>query len=147
MSLGVWVLAWLTALAGCVVGGSGRRSGAGPYAQEETVPEGAAPQCRMGAGGQQACGYHCAMGADGVMACADTENGSCAMGSNGRVTCSHVGRGHSGRSQAPTECRMGTDGQNVCGYHCQMGTNGHIYCSATPNGHCAMNSNGTFSCP
>jgi hypothetical protein len=41
---------------------------------------------------------------------------------------------------------MGTDGINVCGYNCRMGTNGHMYCASTPDGRCAMNTDGTFTC-
>jgi hypothetical protein len=45
------------------------------------------------------------------------------------------------------ECRMGADGINVCGYNCQIGANGHMYCSGVPGGHCALNADGTFTCP
>ncbi|MDX2010469.1 MAG: hypothetical protein SFW67_09780 [Myxococcaceae bacterium] len=45
------------------------------------------------------------------------------------------------------ECRMGTDGVNECGYNCRMGTNGRMYCASVPNGECAFNSNGTYTCP
>ena len=52
----------------------------------------------------------------------------------------------SGGGTAP-ECRMGSDGSNTCGYNCRMGSNGHFYCSSVPDGSCAFNSNGTWSCP
>jgi hypothetical protein len=45
------------------------------------------------------------------------------------------------------ECRMGSDGRNTCGYNCQLGSNGHFYCSSVANGRCALNSDGTWSCP
>lgn len=50
-------------------------------------------------------------------------------------------------STQPTECRMGTDGMNSCGYNCQLGSNGHFYCASIPGGRCAFNSDGTWSCP
>ena len=50
-------------------------------------------------------------------------------------------------STQPTECRMGSDGQNACGYNCKLGSNGHFYCSSVPGGRCALNSDGTWSCP
>ncbi|MFZ5446355.1 MAG: hypothetical protein ACOZQL_40585 [Myxococcota bacterium] len=118
-----------------------------PYAPAAT-PAPASPSCRMGTDGRQACGYNCRMGTDGVMACADTPDGVCAMGTDGRVTCSRVGGGGSGFGSAPPpECRMGTDGRQTCGYNCRMGTNGRMYCASRPDGQCAMNTNGTFSCP
>jgi hypothetical protein len=42
---------------------------------------------------------------------------------------------------------MGSDGINSCGYNCRMGSDGHFYCATVPNGQCALNSNGTYSCP
>lgn len=47
---------------------------------------------------------------------------------------------------APT-CRLNSDGSNSCGYNCSLGSNGHFYCSSVPNGRCALNADGTFSCP
>lgn len=119
-----------------------------PQPQAYVPPAQPAPSCRMGTDGRQACGYNCRMGTDGVMVCADTPDGACAMGTDGRVTCSQLGRGAMAPSGGPPpSCRMGTDGQNVCGYNCQMGTNGHMYCASRPDGRCAFNTNGTFSCP
>jgi hypothetical protein len=46
-----------------------------------------------------------------------------------------------------TECRLNSDGSNTCGYNCRLGSNGHHYCSSMPSGYCALNSNGTWSCP
>lgn len=124
-----------------------------PPAPREAAPRrssrsggGGGPTCQMGADGQNACGYNCKMGADGRVACANTPDGTCAMGANGRVTCSNVAVAPSGNDQ-PTECRMGSDGEQTCGYNCRMGSNGHFYCASVPNGQCRMNSNGTFSCP
>jgi hypothetical protein len=105
------------------------------------------PECRMGSDGNQACGFHCTSGADGVSVCADSPNGVCAMGANGHVTCSHLGGGAAPAPTRPTECRMGTDGINTCGYNCRMGTNGHFYCATRPDGQCAFNTDGTFTCP
>jgi hypothetical protein len=51
------------------------------------------------------------------------------------------------RAAPAPECRMGSDGQNTCGYNCRLGSDGHFYCSSVPNGHCALNSDGSFSCP
>ena len=51
--------------------------------------------------------------------------------------------GGAGRS----ECRMGSDGQQYCGYNCRMGSNGQFYCASRPDGQCALNSDGTFTCP
>lgn len=103
------------------------------------------PECRMSTNGRQACGYNCKMGTDGVYVCADTPNGRCAMGTDGRVTCSQLRQG-ARADDPPPECRMGTDGKNTCGYNCRMGTNGRYYCASTPNGRCAMNTDGTFTC-
>ena len=47
----------------------------------------------------------------------------------------------------PTECRMGSDGMNTCGYNCKLGSNRHFYCASVPGGRCAFNSDGTWSCP
>lgn len=48
---------------------------------------------------------------------------------------------------APTpECKMGSDGNNVCGYHCQMGSDGKVACADTPDGKCSMSSNGRITC-
>ncbi len=68
------------------------------------------------------------------------------MGTDGHVTCSQLAVAPAQNQPAP-ECRMGTNGQNTCGYNCQMGTNGRFYCASTPQGRCAMNTNGTFTCP
>ncbi len=105
------------------------------------------PECHMGADGRQACGYNCRMGADGIEACADTPNGTCAMGTNGHMTCSQVAGAGAVAGAPPPECRMSSRGQNRCGYHCEYGSNGEVYCASRPDGHCAMNSDGTWSCP
>lgn len=106
-----------------------------------------APECRMGSNGRQACGFNCRMGSDGVTACADTPDGVCAMGSNGRITCSQLRGGGGSVGGPPPECRMGSDGQQTCGYNCRMGSNGRFYCASRSDGQCAFNSNGTFTCP
>ena len=108
---------------------------------------GAVSECKMGSDGQQVCGYNCKMGSDGHFACADTPDGVCAMGSDGRVTCSHVAGPAAPAGGPPPECKMGSDGQQYCGYNCKMGSNGRFYCASRPDGQCAMNSDGTFTCP
>ena len=106
------------------------------------------PECKMGSDGQQACGYGCMMGSDGRVACADTPDGTCAMGSDGRVTCTQVARPAGGPAGGPPpECKMGSDGQQYCGYNCKMGSNGRFYCASRPDGQCALNADGTFACP
>jgi hypothetical protein len=104
------------------------------------------PRCLMGSDGVQACGYACQMGADGVSVCANTPDGVCDMGADGHVTCSQV-QGPKAVGQPPPECKMGTRGENTCGYNCRMGSNGVWYCASMPNGQCAMNANGTWTCP
>jgi hypothetical protein len=44
------------------------------------------------------------------------------------------------------ECRMSTNGQQACGYHCMMGTDGIFVCADTPEGVCAMSTNGRITC-
>jgi hypothetical protein len=105
------------------------------------------PQCLMSSNGTQACGYNCRLGADGQAACANSPDGICALGSDGRVTCSQVaGGGHPGGAPPP-ECRMSSDGTNVCGYNCMHSSGGQVSCASRPDGHCAFNSDGTLSCP
>ena len=111
-----------------------------------TLAIAAEPECRMGSDGKNACGYNCRIGSDGKAACANTPDGTCAIGSDGRVTCSNVAPGQPSGGK-PTECRMGSDGQQVCGYNCRIGSNGHVYCASIPNGTCRMNSDGSFGCP
>jgi hypothetical protein len=45
------------------------------------------------------------------------------------------------------ECRRGSDGRNTCGYNCRLGSDGHFYCASVANGQCALNSDGSWSCP
>ncbi len=45
-----------------------------------------------------------------------------------------------------TECRMGSDGRQACGYNCRMGSDGVMACANTPDGVCAMGSNGHVTC-
>ena len=44
------------------------------------------------------------------------------------------------------ECRMGSDGVQACGYHCRVGSDGRAACAGSPDGKCAMNSNGRIVC-
>jgi hypothetical protein len=103
-------------------------------------------QCLMGSDGVQACGYKCMMGSDGHTACANSPDGVCAMGADGRVVCSEVAQSAPAGAPPPT-CKMGSDGSNTCGYNCQFGANGHWYCASRPDGRCAFNADGTFTCP
>ena len=45
------------------------------------------------------------------------------------------------------ECRMSSNGTNVCGYNCQYASNGDVSCASRPDGHCAFNSDGSLTCP
>lgn len=86
-------------LARDALGAAARPSAWSPPAPAVVVaPE---AECRMGADGRQACGFHCKMGADGNMACADAPNGKCAMGADGHVVCSHMGAPTSFSSSPP----------------------------------------------
>jgi len=49
-------------------------------------------------------------------------------------------------SPAP-ECRMSSNGTNVCGYNCQYASSGDVSCASRPDAHCAFNSDGTLTCP
>jgi hypothetical protein len=104
------------------------------------------PQCRMGTDGVQACGYTCMMGTDGHMACANSLEGVCAMGNDGHVTCSEVAGGGAAAVPPPT-CKTSASGSRACGYNCQFGANGNVYCASRPDGRCAMNADGSYSCP
>lgn len=46
----------------------------------------------------------------------------------------------------PPSCRMGSNGQQACGYNCRMGSDGLMACADTPDGVCAMGSNGRVTC-
>jgi hypothetical protein len=105
------------------------------------------PQCRMGTDGVQACGYRCMMGTDGHMACANSPEGVCAMGNDGHATCSAVASGAGAPAAPPPTCKTAADGSQACGYNCQFGANGHVYCASRPDGRCAMNADGSYSCP
>lgn len=48
---------------------------------------------------------------------------------------------------ANPECKMGSNGQQTCGYNCKLGSAGSWYCASTPEGKCALNANGTWTCP
>lgn len=140
------IVASVFAIAGCVTPGAyGSDEGnSGAYASGPVQAE-----CRMGADGRQACGYHCLMGADGVMACANSPDGVCAMGADGHVSCSQV----SAQSvpapvmSAPRpECKLNSDGTNTCGYDCHFGSSGRWFCASSPNGVCAFNADGSWTC-
>jgi hypothetical protein len=103
-------------------------------------------ECRMGSDGMNVCGYNCRMGSNGHMYCSDVPNGRCALNSDGTFTCPRANQ-FGAVYDKPQECRMGSDGQNVCGYNCRMGSDGHFYCASMPNGRCALNSDGSYTCP
>ncbi len=45
------------------------------------------------------------------------------------------------------ECKMGSNGQNTCGYNCKLGSDGSWYCASKPEHQCALNASGTWTCP
>jgi hypothetical protein len=61
--------------------------------------------------------------------------------------CQAAMNGQQASASGAPECKMGSDGQNTCGYNCKLGSAGHWYCASTPQGQCALNSNGTWTCP
>lgn len=105
------------------------------------------PQCRQGTDGVQACGYRCMMGTDGHMACANSPDGVCAMSNDGHVTCSQVAGGAPAAAAPPPTCKTSANGTKACGYNCRFGSNGNVYCASRPDAQCAMNADGSFSCP
>jgi hypothetical protein len=132
------VVSVLVVLASCIVPtGTVYRSSPG-YSNQQS-------ECRMGADGMQACGYGCKIGADGVAACANAPGGTCAMGADGHVYCSETNVQQS-QVAAPAQCHLNSDGSQSCGYNCKFGSDGHHYCASTPNGRCAFNSDGTWTC-
>lgn len=138
---------FLVALVGCVVPAEpvyyGGNAPPPPYQQGYAN----APQtsCRLGSDGQQACGYDCKIGSDGIAACATSPGGRCDLGSDGHVYCSQPSV-FPQQQTAPTKCHLNSDGSQTCGYNCRLGSNGYHYCASTPDGRCALNSNGTWSC-
>jgi hypothetical protein len=56
-------------------------------------------------------------------------------------------RGGANAGGQQPDCKAGSDGINVCGYNCKQGTNGRMYCATRPEGTCAQNHDGTFTCP
>ncbi|MEN9798453.1 MAG: hypothetical protein RL653_2149 [Pseudomonadota bacterium] len=55
------------------------------------------------------------------------------------------GRARKGTVRAP-ECRVGVDGQQVCGHHCRTGRDGRVACAATPDGTCEVRPDGRAAC-
>jgi len=45
------------------------------------------------------------------------------------------------------ECKMGSNGQQTCGYNCKLGSSGTWYCASKPEFQCALNATGTWTCP
>lgn len=108
---------------------------------------GPAPECMTGSDGRNVCGYNCKLGSAGQVACADTPEGVCANNADGSVSCSRLASGGPAAALPPPECRMGSDGRNVCGYNCRLGSRGFVYCASHPDYHCRLNADGTFTCP
>lgn len=44
------------------------------------------------------------------------------------------------------QCKMQSNGRQVCGYHCRMGSDGNVACANTPDGVCAMGADGRVVC-
>lgn len=108
------------------------------------------PECKMGSDGQNVCGYDCQMGSNGRVYCADTPDGKCSFNADGTYTCTQLAHTRRGVNAAPAEepeCKLQSNGREVCGYNCRTGSSGDVYCSSTPNGRCKLNSDGSFSCP
>ncbi len=101
----------------------------------------------MGANGVQACGYNCRLGADGQTACANSPDGVCALGADGHVVCSQVAAAPVGPGAPPPQCRMSSNGTHVCGYNCVYASSGKVSCATRPDGRCALNSDGSVTCP
>lgn len=120
------LLAWL-ALLGCRIEGA------------DLGPE--RPECRMGTVGRQACGYFCLVGSDGMAVCSSSPSGACGYDPLGRAVCEPMAGGPS------PECRHGSDGMATCGFNCRLGSGGSWFCATRPDGRCAMNSDGTWTCP
>jgi hypothetical protein len=45
------------------------------------------------------------------------------------------------------ECKMGSRGNQTCGYNCKLGSDGDWYCASRPDGQCALNATGSWTCP
>jgi len=45
------------------------------------------------------------------------------------------------------ECKMGSRGNQTCGYNCKLGADGDWYCASKPEGQCALNATGSWTCP
>ena len=111
--------------------------------------DGQVPDCWKDSTSKQVCGFNCVVN-EGRVGCASTPYGHCSVaGADVRCvdgpTITVMGVG-AASSKAP-ECKMGSDGMNACGYNCKLGSNVEAYCSSVPNGACALNADGTFSCP
>jgi hypothetical protein len=87
------------------------------------------------------------MGSNGHMYCSGTPNGKCALNSDGTFSCPGTMMAPAAVNVPPPKCEMGADGVNSCGYNCELGADGHEYCSSVPNGKCALNADGSWSCP
>ena len=113
--------------------------------------DGEVPDCWKDSAGKQVCGFNCVVN-EGRVGCASTPYGHC-WAESADVRCANgptitvMGVGDSSKPAKPPECKMGSDGMNACGYNCKLGSNGKAYCSSVPNGACAQNADGTFTCP
>ncbi len=161
-SLHVFALvALISLLAGCVLPSVNPQNG---FFQNTNANTQSASECKLQSDGQNVCGYNCETGSNGKVYCADTPDGKCAFNSDGTWTCTQLAGGGESMSlrtaapigtqqpaivpsNVPTECKLQSNGQKVCGYNCRLGSNGRAYCSSIPNGKCSLNSDGTFACP
>ena len=50
-------------------------------------------------------------------------------------------------SPGAPECKTGSRGQKTCGYNCKLGSDGDWYCASRPDGQCALNATGSWTCP
>ncbi len=63
------------------------------------------------------------------------------------IGCNAPPQGAQTATAGAPECKMGSDGQNTCGYNCKLGSDGHWYCASKPEGQCALNATGSWTCP
>jgi len=62
------------------------------------------------------------------------------------TACGAQAAGPPAQPGAP-ECKMGSGGHQTCGYNCKLGSGGSWFCASKPEGQCALNADGTWTCP
>jgi hypothetical protein len=60
--------------------------------------------------------------------------------------CGAVGAAPAAAPGQP-ECKLGSRGNQTCGYNCKLGSDGDWYCASKPEGQCALNATGSWTCP